>query len=98
MKGLYKFYCDYGRMGDLEGIFVADSNEINNIIGKTVYFGEVLGKHSNIYGEIEEDDIDLLTNDQDFIVKAQEYKLVPTGYNPLSYYEGEDEDSEGEDE
>lgn len=40
MKKLYKFRFDCGRMGELSGLFVADEEDINNVIGETVYFGE----------------------------------------------------------
>lgn len=87
MQGLYKFYCDCGRMGDLEGIFLADSSEVDALVGKTVYFGEVLGKHSDIRVEITGKNVWLLTDDEDFISKAVEYGLSCSGYDPVWYYE-----------
>lgn len=72
MKGIYEFYVDYWRMGNLEGIFVADSKDVANIIGKDVYFGEVLGKHSEVDRRISQGDIVLKTDDQAFIAKFEE--------------------------
>lgn len=86
---IWKFYWDCGRNGDLSGVFVATQDEINNAIGKRIYFGEVLGKHSEIYGFLEKDDVELLTNDQFFIDKVIEYGLL-SGYNPLEYIEEEE--------
>lgn len=80
---LYKFYWDCGRQGEIEGVFECDDSSL--IVGKDVDFGEVLGKHSHISGTIEEDDIEFLTDDEDFITKAKEYGLVPCGYDPLDY-------------
>lgn len=88
---LYKFYWDCGRNGEVIGIFSATQDEVDNLIGKDVYFGGILGKYSEIYGPIEEGEIIKLTDDKDFISKAEEYGLIPVGYNPL-YYVEEDED------
>ncbi len=85
MQKLYKFHWDCGRNGDLDGVFIAEPEEIEALIGKEIYFGEVLGKHSEIHGTLEADDLEVLTDDQDFINKAFEYKLV-IGFNPLDYW------------
>lgn len=87
MKKLFRFYWDCGRSGDIESVFVADQAEVDEIIGKYIYFGEVLGKHSEVRGTIEENDITVLTDDQDFIEKAEKYGISSCGPNPLEYYE-----------
>lgn len=92
-KILCKFYWDCGRNGYLEGVFVATQEEIDAIFGKKVYFGEALGKHSEISGIIKNNDITILSTDQDFIQKAEKYKLVPLGYNPLDYMDEEEEEA-----
>lgn len=84
-KGVYKFHVDMGRQGELEGIFVAEASEIEEIIGKDVYFGEVLGKHSDVGGEIEEDEITLITDDPVVVEVFEKHKLR-SGINPLGYY------------
>lgn len=81
-------------MGSLEGVFAAEEQKILDLMGKEIYFGEVLGKHSEIHGELEEEDCEVLTDDQEFIEKAAQYKLIPCGFNPLSYYEPNEDDSE----
>lgn len=95
MKGIYKFDADFGRMGDLSAVFVATAQDIENIIGKEVYFGEVLGKHSEVYMTVENDNFSLVTNDEKFIELFEEYGLE-NGHNPFDYYESEDEDDEDE--
>lgn len=92
MKAIYEFYWDCGRMGELTGLFIADISEIDKLIGEEIYFGEVLGKHSEIYGELEEKDLTIKSKDQEFI---QEFESIMgegtiSGYNPLNYY-NEDE-------
>jgi len=84
MKGIYRFKCDCGRMGELSGIFVADSDDVKTLIGTYVYFGEVLGKHSEVEGEIEEDEIELVT-DNESCVEMFEFFNLSTGYNPFEY-------------
>lgn len=95
---LCKFYWDCGRMGDVEGIFVACDRQIENALGKRIYFGEILGKHSEIYGDLNKEDLTILTEDQDFIKKAVEYGILPTGFNPLDYLSEDDPIQEEEDE
>ena len=77
---LWSFYWDCGRQGDVEGLFKATREEVENAIGKDVYFGEILGKHSEIYGTLEEDDIELISDNPIEVMNA-----VESGYNPLEY-------------
>lgn len=90
MLKLYRFWWDCGRQGHVEGVFAEDSETVENLIGREVYFGEILGKHSDINGPLESGDLTVLCEDKDFIQKAIEYKLVPIGYNPLDYIEIKD--------
>lgn len=80
-------------MGDLQGLFIADDAEIAEIIGKDIYFGEVLGKHSEISGKLEAGDMTVKSDDQVFIAKFVEIMGGGTisGYNPLDYYDGEED-------
>lgn len=84
-KALWKFYWDCGRQGSLDGVFLATKAEVEGSIGRKVYFGEVLGKHSEVQGKLDAKDVSLLTEDETFITKALEYKIVPTGWNPLQH-------------
>ncbi len=84
MKKLYKFHWDCGRQGDVTGIFVAEEKEIRDNIGAEIDFGEILGKHSEIYGELNEEDLIVLTDDPEFIEKFEKLKCS-SGYNPLQY-------------
>lgn len=94
-KNLYRFSHDFGRMGALEGTFVATEADIEKIAGKEIGFGEALGKHSDISCVIERgENLDLVTDDQEFIAKAEEYGLTPSGYNPLDYLNEEEEESD----
>lgn len=100
MKNLYSFYWDCGRMGDLQGMFVASPEQIAAIIGRQAYFGEVLGKHSEIYGRVNEQDITLVSDDQEKVAWLLEvtggFETI-SGFNPLEFVE-EADDSDDEDE
>lgn len=92
-KVLASFHWDYGRMGDVEGLFVTTREELAAGYGKRVYFGEILGKHSEVYGVLEEGDITIQSDDQEFIEKL--VSLLGehiSGYNPLDSIEGRDEE------
>lgn len=89
MKKLFKFSCYLGSMGELDGLFIASQSQVDEIIGKEIYFGEVLGKHSDISVEIEKNDIEEISDDQDLIIQL--FRLFESttlcGHNPISYYE-----------
>lgn len=85
-KYLYKFYWDCGRMGDLETLFVATEDEVKDLIGRNAYFGEVLGKHSEIEGEIEEKDITRLDLDSETVERVSEILgKIWSGYDIFNY-------------
>lgn len=89
-KKLYKFYWDCGRMGEVDGLFVADSDDIEKALGKQVYFGEILGKHSEVYGDLEECDCKVITDDPQVIKIFEDYK-ISSGFNPLNYLSEENQ-------
>lgn len=93
MKGIYKFSWNCGRQGDVEGCFVATEESVKEATGKDVYFGEILGKHSDVYGTLEESEIKLITTDPSAVALFEKYDLN-SGYNPLEYLD--EEDGEGE--
>lgn len=90
MKAIYQFTWDCGRQGHVEGLFIAEKSEVEEVIGSSIYFGEILGKHSEIYGTLDEGDLIIKTEDQDFICKFEELMGITdtiSGYNPLHYIE-----------
>lgn len=98
--GIYKLNFDCGRMGSLEGIFAAYSDEVKQLIdsGVEVYFGEVLGKHSEVYGSIDESEITFLTDNEEFVRMFVDNDMQ-SGYNPFNYLdEGWNTDSDDEEE
>lgn len=92
---LWKFDWDCGRMGDLSGLFAASQEDINNIVGQEIYFGEVLGKHSEIYGTLEATDLTLIDIPEEYvqkIVDAAGSGHCISGYSPFDYWERVDDD------
>jgi len=87
-KKLYRYKSDCGRMGEVEGLFIATDEEIHKIICKEIYFGEILGKHSEVILKMQEGDFETLSDDQKFLEKLEDL-LGDTlsGYNPLEYYQ-----------
>ena len=85
-KGIYKMNLSFGRMGDLEGVFVAYDLHIETLIyeGLEIYFGEVLGKHSEVYGAIPASAIKFISDDES-IIKLFEDNELESGFNPLDY-------------
>lgn len=93
--GIYRFSYYCGRMGTVSGIFVAPKEAVNRLYGQTVFFGEVLGKHSNISAEITENNLMLVDDRYDHVCMFTELNLT-NGINPLEFVsetfweEGED--------
>ena len=90
-KALYVFNWVQGRGGSLDGMFVAEEQEVIDLIGKTLYFGEVLGKHSEVQGNLHDTDVKLISRDQGLIAKLiiTCKSLTMCGYNPLEHHDPE---------
>jgi hypothetical protein len=99
-EALYRYTMDCGRMGSVQGLFIATDAEVKAALGKDVYFGEVLGKHSDISGTLEEKEFERLTDDADFVAKFKKFDCA-SGHNPLerlSDSEDEETEDDGDDE
>lgn len=81
MKKLWKFEWDssYAFVG---GLFTATDAEVENLVGKEVSFGEYEGKHSEVYGIIEEGEITLVSDDPVVVAAIGNF-----GLNPLDFIE-----------
>ena len=89
-KGLFKLGLEYGRCGSIEGLFIADFDELRKAMGKLVYLGEVLGKHSEVYFNLSDCMLELISEDETIINLVKDNNLE-SGFNPLEYID-EDED------
>lgn len=98
-KLLVQFYWDCGRLGDLEGLFITTEDELKSWYGRESYFGEVLGKHSEIDGAIDEGDFTIKSDDQEFIDKIEELLGDHlSGFYPGDYISDTDDEPEEESE
>lgn len=89
---LWRFFWDCGRQGEIEGLFVATEEEVDNIIGEFVDFGEILGKNSEIYGTIEYGEINKVDASLDFIQEGLGlFGYTWSGYNPFNFLREEEE-------
>jgi hypothetical protein len=52
--------------------------------GLNVYFGEVLGKHSEVCGPIESHEIKMISDNPEVVKIIEDFGLQ-SGYNPLDY-------------
>jgi hypothetical protein len=95
---LVRFYEDFYRNGELEGLFITTKPELERLYGKVLYFGEVLGKHSDVSLLIEPRQFTLKSEDQAFIDQLADVCGTDiSGLNPFSYEDdGEDHEYEGE--
>jgi len=96
MEKLYKFGWDYGRQGVVEALFIADPRAVELVCGREVYFGEILGKHSEVYGELEESDLTVIDIPQEAIeaLKKAVGRTI-SGHNPLeAFWDRSEEDDD----
>lgn len=92
-KGLYKLNFYKGREGIVEGLFISNIIDIDHLIKskKNIYFGSILGKNSDIYGQIEKKHIEFITDDKDVLNIVLKLKLEH-GYNPFDYIHYDEEE------
>ncbi len=89
---LVKYQEDFG-YGCLDGLFTCTQAELESLKGRFVYFGEVLGKHSDVYTEHSHENCQILpTKEGDIATVVRLFGVGNiSGLNPLEYVE-EDED------
>lgn len=91
MKNLYSFHYDCGRMGELNGRFLATQAEVEANFGKMVSFYDVLGKHSEVHIRLSDENITLVTDNREFLAKATDLGIdLENGINPLHYFNDEE--------
>ena len=102
---LYKYHEDCGRSGSLDGIFIVDERGKSCIDAlmesqTLVYFGEVLGKHSDVTCHYEPGSLtpeDIPQGDVSTVLRVIGKPIDPdgkpwctiSGFNPLDYVDAE---------
>ena len=86
-KVLVEFTWDCRRQGVMQGLFITTQAIRDAAINKHVYFGEALGKHSEVEGILEDNELRVRSKDQDLIEKLETIfgRSTISGYNPLDY-------------
>ena len=89
MKALYKIDLHL-HYADATGLFIEDKEKVEWLLREKpeIYFGEISGKHSDISGALDEDDIQMITDDPDEL-KVIERLELEHGINPFWYPTGE---------
>jgi len=87
MQKLYKFHLVCGKLGYIDGLFIADDDEVGLLSGKTIYFGEVSGRWLETYEIIDESNLTIITDDCHEIKRLKALFGTNTlcGCNPLMY-------------
>lgn len=78
---LYKFEFDFGRGYKGQGLFWSTENKIKRLIGKTINFGEICGKHSEVEVTVTEKMIADITEEiqnPDFSIGLQPLEYLPS--------------------
>jgi hypothetical protein len=99
----------YGRSGDIECLFVTTQERLAKAKGFDIMLGEVLGKHSDISIEMDDDNTRIVSYDQEKIKWLQSLRMfgdrkdvsiLPIGWNLVEYAEeqmAESDDPDDED-
>lgn len=81
---VWRLAYDCGRMGDIESVFVATEKYVKDMAGHAYYLGEVLGEHSEIEIDVEEQDFECLSSDPAVVAWVEE--RGPFGYDFVTLY------------
>ena len=83
---IYRLDIDFEQQGELTGMFIAKKIDVKLLLENnlTIYFGEVLGKHSEIYTKIKRHHIKFITDDLIAVDIFRKYNLG-IGFNPFEY-------------
>ena len=85
-RAIFKMNFDCGRSGSLAGVFVQEKEMVKVLVesGMDIYFGEVLGKHSEVYGPLKESEITMLTDSPEVVDMFVQHGLS-SGFDPFEY-------------
>jgi hypothetical protein len=76
---LWKLQESYSRMGTIFQLFARTQKDVEKLVGTDYYFSDILGKHSEIYGEFKMDDVKCISEDQELIDKMSAEGILPAG-------------------
>lgn len=85
MEAVYKLNISM-RGGQIYGLFVAKTADVTFLFesGMEIHFGEILGKHSDVYLKIDQNDIELVSDLPEVVDVIKNHNLE-TGIDPFYY-------------
>ena len=90
MKKLYKFKWNFP-YGIVDGLFIADEKDVENLYERTIDFGDILGRFSKVSGIVNYKDIEEISDCQGLVVQLEElFGKTISGYNPLEFLKREE--------
>lgn len=85
---LWKYSKNYHYLGKVEGLFISTKKEIDEyLVGRTMDFGEILGKHSEVSIDFNKDDFECLDISKEALMElltAANSRCI-SGYYPFKY-------------
>lgn len=89
MKALYKLRIEL-RYSNHYGLFIEEKEKVEWLLREKpeIYFGEISGKHSNVSGALDEDCIQMITDDPAELAVIERLELEH-GINPFWYSTGD---------
>ena len=90
---LYRFKWESHQPNSLEGLLIATPQQIEQQVGKFVYFGEILGSTQRFYGWLEADDFEVLPVPLNCVIELREtLGERVSGVYPFDYIVEEEEE------
>lgn len=71
MRKLYEYLENFGRMGTLSGRMLLTDEEHAGLLGKSIWVGDELGKHSEVEVTFSNETVRLVTDNQEFLAMAE---------------------------
>lgn len=93
---VYAYHQDFGRIGSLSGLFTADEEDVETAMGQEVYLDEVLGKHSEVEGSIDDSTVVLASEDPTVITFVSDALGGGIGVNIIQCWKDKEEWDEEE--
>jgi len=84
MRSIYRYKWSYEDKIRLEGLFIADNEELKKVMGKTVPLSKYLPKYAGLIVKLGAKDFQPITSNESAI-KVFDYFKLETGFNPLNY-------------
>lgn len=81
MQNIYRLCFVATNFVKVEGIFVSSPEDIQSLVGEKLNFSGALEEDIDAHGIFTTDHFKLVTDDQEFVKKFQQYNLE-SGYSP----------------